>query len=70
VTHNENLRVSVVLNEFEVITGLPVVLFLVNKNVLEILLGKLDHTGITLHMMLNVGHGEMIKNFNLIKLIG
>jgi hypothetical protein len=39
VTHNENLRVSVVLNEFEVITGLPVVLFLVNKNVLEILLG-------------------------------
>jgi len=70
VAHNENFRVGVVSNHFEVVTGIPVVLFLININVLEVLLDLNYLAGIIFHMILNVGHHEIIKNLNLIILIG
>lgn len=70
VTHHEYLGVSVVLNELEVVACLPIVLFLVNENVFEVLLCHLDHTGLVLHVMLYVGHREVVQYFNLVELFG
>lgn len=69
MTHDENLRVGVVLNEFEVVTGLPVVLFFVNENIFEVLFGKLNHTCLVFHVVLHISHCEMVENFDLIELV-
>ena len=69
MTHHEYLGVSVVLNELEVVACLPIVLFLVNENVFEVLLCHLDHTGLVLHVMLHVSHREMVEHFDLVELV-
>jgi hypothetical protein len=68
VTHNENLRVGIVLNQFEVVSSLPVILLLKDINVLEVLLGQLDNSCTVLHMEGCVSHENVVQNFDLLEL--
>lgn len=70
MTHDEYLVISVVLNQFEVVSSLPVVLLLEDTDILEVLLGHLDHASFVLQMEGSIGHHEMIQNLNLLKLLG
>lgn len=69
MTHDENLVVSVVLHQLEVVPSFPVILFLEDIDVFEVLLGKLDNLCSVLHMEGGVSHHDVIKNLNLLELI-
>lgn len=69
MTHDECLGIGIVLHQLEVISSLPVVLFLENVDVLEVLLGQLDDTGSVLHVESGVSHHDVIKHFNLLELV-
>jgi len=68
VAHDESLRVSIVLNQFEVVSSFPVVLLLKDTDILEVLLSHLDHTSLILHMERSISHHEVIENLNLLEL--
>lgn len=69
MTHNEYLGVSVVLNQLEVVSSLPVILFFVNANVFKVLLGHLDHASFVFHVEGSVSHDEMVQDFDLLELV-
>lgn len=67
MTHDENWLMTIVLNKFEVVACLPIVLFLKYINVLKVLFGHLYYSSVVVQVVRSVSHHHVVKNFNLIE---
>ena len=69
VAHYENLF-SIVFDELELITGLPVIVFFKNFDSVKLIFLAGDHTSFVLDVMVAISHENIIQAVNLIIVFG